>query len=226
MNCKSMVLVALLLPAFCYSQTKEDRIKELEDRQWEKLLEIEKIEMKITNSYKFTEYIRDNSIEQMYYAVGRRERIKKLASKYSNPNNTLIEQNIPDENSSIAYRLYQTFRSKFAFNNSEQIERNFCDNIDPIVTHLYQALRGKCDFDYDLAQELFITRSDELNSDDFYTIDDFDTLKFIFLKMVTERARQDRLVTFYQKLLDELCAIGQELATLKRGGVTGGPAVP
>lgn len=29
MNYKNMLLIALLLPAFCYSQTKEDRIKQV-----------------------------------------------------------------------------------------------------------------------------------------------------------------------------------------------------
>ena len=170
-----MVLIALLLPVLLHSQTKADRIKELENDHLEKLLEVKEIERKITNSDKLTAYFRNNYHEQMGYAVNR----KLLASKDSDTNDEQIKENIESENDSIA-------------------------------RHLYQTTCGEDTFDYDLTRELFVPGLSK--------IADFDTLKFLFLIMATERALLDHFVASYQKRLNELCAISQELATLKQGG--------
>lgn len=169
-----MALVALLLPALCYSQTKEDRIKELEDRQLEKVLEIRKMGKKITLSHEFIDHLKNNARTQTAYAIRR-------ASKSSDA-------------------------------DKKQIEKNILKRSDVLANHLDGALWGKGAFDYDLTQELFANELDGLNE-----IDDFETLKFFNLQAAIERLLLKRFVSSYQERLYELCAIGQELATLKQG---------
>lgn len=173
MNYKSMILITLLLPAFCYSQTKEDRIKELEDRQFEKVLEIRKMGKKITLSHEFIDHLRDNVHRQIAYACHR-------ASKSSDA-------------------------------DEEQIKENILKRGNVLANHLDEALWGKGAFDYDLTQELFSNELDGLNE-----IDDFETFKFFNLQAAIERLLLKHFVSSYQERLDELCAIGQELATLKQ----------
>ena len=177
MNYKGMILIALLLPVLCHSQTKADRIKELEDRQWEKVLEVKELERKITNSHEFIGYFRHNYIEQMDYAAKRKLRASKDST------------------------------------SDEEQKKNIRNENNVITKRLHRAIYGKDTFDYDLTKELF---ADELDGRE--ELDDFCTLKFFFLQITTERLVLKHLVASYQKRLGELCAIGQELATLKQGG--------
>ena len=188
MNYKNMVLIALLFSVTCHSQTKTDRIKKLENDHLEKLLEVKEIERKITNFCEFTDSLTNNYTKQMDCAV-----VKKLLA-------------LKDSGTS-----YKQIKTNF---NDEQIKENFkneiASEIGSIAGDLYQTIYGEDTFDYDLTQELFIPEPSKIGN--------FDTLKFLFLKMATERALLNHFVASYQKRLYELCAIGQELATLKQGG--------
>ena len=104
MNYKSMVLIALLFPVFCHSQTKVDHSKKLKKLQFKKLLKLKEIEKQIADLYKLVDYCRDNYTTQMNYTLEKKLR----ALKNSDEEHT--KQSIESENESIAKHLYQAIR--------------------------------------------------------------------------------------------------------------------
>ena len=68
MNYKSMFLIALLLPAFCYSQNNKESVKTISDAQYKKILELKEISKRIKTS---SEFIRTWGNEQFDDQLGR-----------------------------------------------------------------------------------------------------------------------------------------------------------
>ena len=120
-----MILITLLLPVICHSQTKADRIKELENDQLKKVLEVKAIERKITNSHEFIGYYRCNYHEQMGYAVRRKLR----ASKDSDSDEEQIQENIKIEGDTIAQRLGQAICGNDTF-DYDLTRELFADELD------------------------------------------------------------------------------------------------
>ena len=77
MNYKNLFFITLLLPIFCHSQTKSDRIKAVKKLHREKLLEVTQIEKQIATVCELVDYFRNNYTAQLHYALRRKLRTLK-----------------------------------------------------------------------------------------------------------------------------------------------------
>jgi len=111
----------------------------------------------------------------------------------------------------VKYQLYLqlALQKKFATPANEvELSKQIAEINNALINDVRSVLRGEKSLDKSLAKELFDQKNPNM-------IDAFESLKFLFIRGVTERDLLEALVASYEARIVELSAINKELLSLE-----------